>query len=218
MPIRHTVQQGESIVSLADRYGHFADTIWNHGDNAALKEKRGDMSILAPGDVVVIPDKRKKEVSKADKEHHRFKRKGVPAVFRVQVFDVEEPRANQEYRLVVDGKVYTGTTDAEGVLEQFVDPMARSARLVIGAEEQEYLFDLGHLNPIEELSGVQQRLNNLGYDCSEANGQMGERTAAALRAFQGRYGLKVTGEADQATRDKLVELNDDVHEIPEQGA
>lgn len=214
MPKRHEVRQGENIVSLGDLYGFFPATIWDHPDNSALKEERGDMSILMPGDVVVIPDKREKQVSKPDKQKHRFRRKGVPAVFRMQIFDVEEPRRNQAYSLTVDGKKTTGQTDGDGMLEALVSPKARSGRLIIGPDNVVYDLDFGHLDPVTEVSGVQKRLNNLGFDCGDPGGTLNPRTEAALRAFQTRYDLKVTGQIDQATRDKLVELHDDVHDIP----
>ena len=37
MPIKHTIEQGETTVSLSEKYGLFAQTIWDHADNAELK-------------------------------------------------------------------------------------------------------------------------------------------------------------------------------------
>src|SRR2546421_5458061 len=108
MPIRHEIREGESVISLSELHGLFADTIWNHPENAELKEKRKHMNILMPGDILVIPDKQPKEVSRPTDNVHKFQRKGIPALFRLQIFDIEEPRANQNYTLDVDGQHYEG--------------------------------------------------------------------------------------------------------------
>lgn len=91
MPTEHIVQAGDCIDSIAVRFGFFPDTLWKHGDNAELKEKRKDPNVLAPGDIVVIPDKRVKEESGATEQHHKFKRKGVPAKLRMKLMKPKEP-------------------------------------------------------------------------------------------------------------------------------
>jgi len=216
VPIRHEVKQGDSVISLSERHGHFAVTIWDDPANAELKAERDNMNALLPGDVVVIPDKRPKGVSKPATQRHKFRRKGVPAQLRLQIFDVETPRASQDYTLVVDGAVIKGTTDARGVLEEWIDPGARRGKITIGPDK--YLIELtfGHLDPHDELPGIQKRLNNLGFDCGEPTGQMNDKTQGALRAFQARFGLPITGEPDQATIDKLTEQHDDPSEFPAQ--
>lgn len=50
---------------------------------------------------------------------------------------------------------------------------------------------------------VQQRLIDLGYLEGSADGQFGERSVAALKAFQQNHGLEVTDESDEATRSML---------------
>src|SRR5947209_1300822 len=111
MPINHKIEEGESVISLSEEYGFFANTIWNDPDNAELKKSRRHMNILMPGDVVVIRDLRLKQVDKPTAQQHVFRRKGVPAVYRLQLFDLEQPRAREKYRLTVDGNLYEGRTD-----------------------------------------------------------------------------------------------------------
>lgn len=215
MPILHTIEQGETTIGLSEKHGHLADTIWNDGANASLKEKRKDMNVLLPGDVLTIPDKRVKEVSKPDGQKHRFKRKGIPAKFRLQVFDCEEPRANQDYQLIIDGKVIKGKTDRDGILEEFVPANAKQGELITGPDEFRLIIDFGFLDPISEISGVQKRLNNLGYVCGEPNGELNEATRDALADFQHRFGLDVSGDADKKTIDKLEEVHDGSKKFPE---
>src|SRR5687768_1538270 len=165
MPINHQINQGESVIGLSEKYGLFAETIWNDAANAELKKKRRDMNVLMPGDILVIPDKRPKEVSKSTGNVHKFRRKGLPALFRLQLFDIEEPRANQKYTLEVDGQKFEGQTDSRGILQQTLPANSRKGILTIGAENFRLEIDFGYLDPINELAGVKKRLNNMGYDC-----------------------------------------------------
>lgn len=215
MPTKHEVEQGESVISLSEEYGFFANTIWNDPDNAELKKKRKDMNILMPGDVVVIRDLRLKEVDKPTGRQHVFRRKGIPALYRLQVFDVEEPRANQKYRLTVDGQLHEGRTDAHGVLQEYIPAHSKEGELIIGPDEFRALLKFGYLDPINEFIGVQKRLNNLGYDCGEANGEVNDLTKSALKDFQRRFGLRESGEPDQATVAKLEEMHDYPTEFPQ---
>jgi hypothetical protein len=206
MSKEHKVRQGECISSIADKYGFFPDTIWNDSANAQLKEKRKDPNVLYPGDVVVVPDKEMKEESGATETRHRFRRKGVPEVLKIVLRKEGEPRANESYVLEIDGELFSGTTDSEGRIEHPIPPGAKSGTLTIGEEPdaEEHKLMLGHMDPIDEVSGVQARLNNLGFDCGQADGKMSPQTVAAIKAFQAKAGLSATGEIDQATRDALV--------------
>lgn len=214
MPTEYTIDEGDTTIGLSEQYGLLADTIWNDPANASLKQKRKDMNVLLPGDVLVIPDLKVKEVTKPDAKKHRFKRKGIPSLFRVQVFDGEDPRANQDYRLVVDGKVLKGKTDADGVLEQPVPPNAQEGELIIGPDDFRLAINFGYLDPISEISGVQKRLNNLGYLCGEPDGELDEPTRDALADFQFRFGLEPTGELDDKTVKKLEEVHDSPNHFP----
>ena len=218
MPVTHTIEEGDSITSLAAKYGHFVETIWNDPGNRELKLKRKDMDILLPGDEVVIPDKRIVEREKPTDQKHRFKRKGVPAVFRLQVFDDELPRTHQDYVLKVDGRIYQGTTDDKGTLHEFVDPCASEGDLVIGPDNFRISIQFGCLDPAGELAGVQKRLENLGYWCGEASGEMNSSTEIALTQFQRRFELEESGRADEATVKKLQQLNDTDARFPERPA
>src|SRR4051812_14800731 len=102
MPVTHTVEEGDSVLSLSERHGLFALTIWNDGANAELRQRRSDMNILMPGDVIFIPDRRRKFEKRATGKKHRFRRKGLPAIFRLQLFNRNVPVSSQEYRLIVN--------------------------------------------------------------------------------------------------------------------
>lgn len=197
--------QGECISSIAFRHGFFPDTIWNHPDNAELKRLRRDPNVLLAGDVVQVPDLRPKEVDAATEECHRFRRKGVPEKLRIKIEDeAGEPIANAPYEITIDGKHRRGTTDADGWVIESIPPDAQGGTLVVGkeGEEQEHELNLGHLDPIEELTGVQARLKNLGYGCA-VDGQLSEQTREAIKKFQLERSLDATGEPNDATRERL---------------
>ena len=204
---QHKVRGGECLASIAAHYGFSVDTIWNLADNSSLKEKRKDPNTLVPGDVVVIPDRREKLVSCETAKTHRFKLSANSTIFRLQMFEDEEALANQEFELKIEGKSYTGTTDDQGLLEVTIPANAVDGLLIIGPDRKVFELRFGHLQPITEPKGVEARLRNLGF--------LDPDIEHALRAFQKRFGLEETGEADQATTDKLTELHDNVCEFPE---
>jgi Putative peptidoglycan binding domain len=210
MPVRCVIQDGDSVIKLSEQYGFAAQTIWDDSANASLKKSRPDMNVLVPGDVVVIPDKKVKQEKRPTGKRHKFRRKGIPALFRLQLFDGDAPRKNQDYSLTVAGQELDGTTDDQGVLEQYVPATASEGQLVIGPEQARFTLKFGFLQPASELAGVQRRLTNMGYVCDNTDGDMTDQTSEAIMAFQAHFGLPQTGELDDATRDKLEHVHDDV--------
>jgi len=215
MPTQHTVLERDSVTSLAEANGFFVQTIWNHPANAALKAKRTSMDVLMPGDVITIPDLVVGTMNRPTDKLHKFKRKGVPAMFRLQVFDGDGPRKEQDFLLTIGGQSFRGKTDASGTLEHTLPAGTREALLVIGPDRREFLLRFGELDPENELAGVQERLNNLGYECGDPDGTLNDATRKALRAFQRRFSLPVTGEADAATMQALMKNNDQISEFPD---
>lgn len=53
---------------------------------------------------------------------------------------------------------------------------------------------------------IQQRLLKLGFNIgpTHADGNFGQKTEEAVKKFQARYGLKVTGVVDRKTYEKLI--------------
>jgi hypothetical protein len=198
----YIVRSGDCIESIADRAGHFWETVWNHPDNEALRSEREDPNVLAPGDVVKIPELRPKTESLATSKVHRFRRKGVPSRLRMQFLDEGEPIAGVAFTLEVAGKTIHGQTDGDGRIDEPLPPRATSAVLTLG--EEVYHLSLGGVDPITTALGVTQRLHSLGYRC-ETNEEEGPRLRAAIRTLQHTHGLDETGEVDDATRDALRE-------------
>ena len=201
------VGQGDSCTNIAHAAGHIVDKVWNDGQNAALKAQRKDPNVLFPGDKLFVPPIETKEIDCAVDQKHTFQLTGEPAKFRTQLFMLDEPRKNEPYTLVVEGKVYQGTTDGDGKLEHDISATAKSAVLTLNGGKEKYPIRIGYLNPVETTSGVQQRLNNLGFHAGSEEGQMNDATRKALVAFQKAAKLPETGQADAATLGKLASLH-----------
>lgn len=204
----HLVVEGDSIPSIAYSAGLFPDTIWDHPQNSDLKTLRQDMNVLFPGDSVYVPDKQQRVETAATDKKHKFRRWGVPSRLRLQLFNVETPRADEAYELTIDGAAQQGTTDAKGVIEIWVPPGAKAGSLTIGEDNAVILLKFGHMDPLGELAGVQKRLSNLGYLCGTNPGQMDDATHEALRSFQRRFELKESGELDTETKAHLTKFHD----------
>jgi len=196
---QYTVEQGDCISSIAFAHGFFPDTIWNHPDNSALKQKRKDPNVLRAGDMVVIPEKEIKEISEATEQKHRFRKKGVPAKLKVRLLKKGKPRKNEKYRLIIDGIPVEGSTDGDGFVEQPLPPNAREGKLIVGDGKETFLFRFGHVDPLDTEDGVAGRLHNLGYSAATD-------LPGALKKFQSDHRLQVTGQVDDATRNKLKEI------------
>lgn len=200
------VGTGESTSSIAQANGFFWETIWNHPENAALREKRQDPNVLFKDDEIFIPEKTPREVSKATDAEHGFVLKGVPCKLKIRLMKQNQPRANENYVLDIDGTLTDGTTDGDGNIEVFIPPQAKNGRLLFRSGQEIINLSLDGLDPVDTLSGIQHRLNNLGFNCG-GESELGERTKEALKNFQTQYELLATGEPDEATKSKLQELS-----------
>ncbi|MGN6368592.1 MAG: peptidoglycan-binding protein [Phycisphaerae bacterium] len=206
----HVVQQGECLSSIAHDAGLLWQTVWNHPDNASLKQKRKNPNVLLPGDRLFLPDKQLQEFDRPTDARHKFKRKNTPAKLRLRCLDpAHHPHRNCPYTLTIDGQTFTGHTDSNGLLSQNIPPNAASATLDLQLPDKtlRYLLRLGHLNPHDDLTGLQHRLRNLGYYIPDDSGTLDTPTSNALKFFQQKYKLNVTGQPDEPTLNKLKEIH-----------
>ncbi len=196
-------------MSISEDNGFLWQTLWNHADNAGLKQLRENPNVLFPGDTVVIPDKKPRFENAATDQLHSYVKKSNLAQVRLRLLDVRRrPRPNVQYTATVDAVVSTGHTDDAGYITLSVPPNASQLKLTVqdGSRTEDYNLPLGSIDPIEELSGVQQRLVNLGYPCGSEE-DLGELTKTAIRAFQTERNLAVTGDLDDTTRQALKQIH-----------
>jgi LysM repeat protein len=214
MATDHTVVQGEHLSSIAKEYGFSTYlTIWNHPNNAALKQQRQNPNVLYPGDHLFIPDRELRQESRPTDKQHLFQKKGGPLKLRVVLEDqYEKPIAHAKCLLSVDGDFRTVTTDGTGRIEQTIPPTARSVTLVIRdpqtpVENNEMSIKIGNLDPVNEVSGQQGRLINLGYLVGDVNQVDQTAFESAVEEFQCDQSLTVDGICGPQTQAKLKQVH-----------
>jgi len=218
MAAYHTVKQGEHLTRIAKAYG-FSDyrTVWDHAENAEVKRKRGNPNVIFPGDRLFIPDKREKEELRPVDRRHRFRVSRKNLKLRVVLEDfAEKPIADAKCELQVDGQVEKKTTDAEGKMERDITPDAENGILVVTDPEDVFgdlpiVIRVGHLDPVDEVSGQTARLNNLGYLAGPFDGRSDEENRqmflSAVEEFQCDHDLVVDGKCGSATQAKLKQVH-----------
>jgi len=206
--IRHIVQQGECLSSIAAQYG-FSDwrTIYDDAANAQLRATRPNPNVLYPDDELIIPDRQLRQENRPTDARHRFQVNAQPTFLNVRLQDPEKkPIANIAYTLEIDGIKREGSTDGDGWVKQKIPAQAQSGVLILRPDPKNpeavvrWELKLGHLDPLETDSGVTGRLNNLGY---RPRTDEHDEYVAAVRKFQEDNGLTVDGIVGGQTRDKL---------------
>ena len=147
--MNYTVQEGDCIDSIAAALGLLPRTIWDYSANAALKEKRKNPNVLAPGDILVIPEKRARVHTGPCAKRYRFRRLGVPAQLRLRILESGKPVSGAAFLLDVDGRLTNGSTDAQGNVRCPISPSALSAKLTVRSPSGPvtHNIDLGYLDP-----------------------------------------------------------------------
>lgn len=205
----HRVAQGECVGSIAARLGVDWREVWDHPNNAALRERARDPSALLPGDALFVPEPAAKWEARATGASHKFKLAPAGAEVRLRFVDGDAPVAGASYRFFVTGMeepVREGKTDGDGRLVEAIGSDATEAVVEFPERKLMYRLRLGHLDPVGEVSGAQARLAQLGFYHGRVSGELDDATALALWGLQLREGLPATGELDAATQAKLREL------------
>lgn len=219
MPRIHNVSQGETLISIAIRYGYRSwEKIWECPENAELRQQRGNPHVLWPGDLVFVPDPRERVEKCVTGKVHRFVLRKPRAHFRV-LLDIEgTPFVGHRYRLAVAEETFEGLTGARGLVEHEIDPHATQATLTLWLDREQpsdehvhvWHLKLGYLDPPDKVSGAQAVLHNLGYYDGEISGAFDDETRQALIDFQRDHDVpEPHGGLDEATWSLLR----DAHEI-----
>ncbi|MEO8380912.1 MAG: peptidoglycan-binding protein [Acidobacteriota bacterium] len=209
----HVVVQGETLLGLASANGLDSwEDIVNAPENASVKDTLTDPGIVQGGLSLFIPSKTMKQKPSAVDALHPFTIKRPTAWLRLALKDSDGTAlAGKAFQLTVGGKSFAGTVAADGVLEQAVPIDVTSGSLkvwITDAELEEWQLKIGWMDPISTITGVQARLNNLGFDCGDADGVLDDATTWAIKAFQSRVGLEPTGTLDDALREKIASYYD----------
>lgn len=207
----HVVKQGEYLQKLAFVHGFDADLVWNDERNTDLRKLRPDPGVLLPGDVLLIPKKRQEgqPIHKGTENSYTVvvPRVKVELVFR----DGDQPLAGASCEVHGLGAAAAEPkkTDGDGKLELDVPVTTREVSVVFPEREgMTFHFYIGDMDPVNEASGVEKRLLNLGYLPVYYAHDPDEKDAwvqKALRSFQADSGIDPTGELDEATQKALLD-------------
>jgi hypothetical protein len=198
-------------LSIAAAHGLPWKKVWEHADNEALRKARKTPNILLPGDELALPEKTPKEISVAHEKRHRFRRTGAIVELRIRLHSFEGPRKDEPYHLEIGDKKIPGETpktDADGLAVCRVPATATEARLVVGKNEDIYELLIGQMDPIDTVTGLHARLDNMGYDVGGVHTGFDEKSAEALSAFLLDHGVEIARQnvADPTAPDNLDKL------------
>jgi len=231
----YSVVEGDYLSKIAADKG-FTDyhTIWDHPNNATLKQTRQNPCILVPGDQVFIPDKVPHQESRSSDQHHTFVVRRPSLKLRLVLEDLYElPIAGATCTLVVQGQSYSLTSDGNGMIEQEIPPTAQHGFFAITANltpfhKIQIPLKIGYLEPVDQVAGQMARLNNLGYfagdldeiqrggggegvstDDASGSGQPAtdDQFVSAVEEFQCDHGLHVDGICGPITQAKLKQVH-----------
>lgn len=208
----HLVKQGEHISSIAAQNGfHDFHSIWDRPENSSLRQQRDNPHVLAPGDQLFVPDKETKDYSRPTDQHHRFKLKGKPLQLRLFLDRMYyDPIANAPCVLSVEAEVYSLTSSGQGEIKHTIPKTAEHATLRIQDKLSiEVPILIGHLDPVDQVSGQLARLANLGYYRGSPDDSPPDKIEfpSAMEEFQCEHNLTVDGICGPATQAKLKEVH-----------
>ena len=205
----HTVQKGECLSAIAWSYGFERwETVYEAPENEEFRKLRPNPNVIYPGDVIVIPDQVAKDEDGASEKRHNYRVNRSKWLFRARMLDERlMPLTGQAYKLSIEDEVVKeAETDGDGMIEVKIPAEADYGMLTFMGQKTELRF--AGLDPVARVTGVQQRLNNLGFFCGPVDGIVGPLTRSATYAFQRFHDVEPTGLIDDATRLKLLEVHD----------
>jgi hypothetical protein len=202
----HTVLPGEYMEIIAEKFA-FRDyrLIYDHANNQAFKKLRPNPHILYPGDKVFIPDKDPGLEAAGTDKKHKYVIKSPIIKLILRIHRNGKPFAKHKYTLKVGKLTFSGTTAADGLIQRDIPIGEPTGDLTFpGRPSYTRKLNLGFLHPITVTSGVQMRLNNLGFGCGPATGAPSSAYTSALQAFQKQHSLSnQTGSLDNDTLNAL---------------
>ena len=218
MPI-YTVEQGDYLQKIASSHG-FNDykEIYKHPENSEFRKKRPDPNIIFPGDEIYIPENSECRQYKSN-QSYVIKVKKKSFLFKMQLkASLNKILSIVKYEISTDGGAqntyakqyssadrHTQSLLSKGIIEEEILLKEETAVIKIWLKEENgdesFSFDVkfGHLDPPEEVTGIQSRLHSLGFYGGRIDGDIGEKTRSALCRFQKENSIDVTGEPDGQT-------------------
>jgi hypothetical protein len=212
--MKHKVVQGESLASIAKHYGFRSeDVIYNHSNNSDFKKLRPNPDIIHVGDEIFIPEinpaKYQVELNKKTTFIRKHPKENLSLLLNFEE-DEDAQGAGIDAILIVDEIEYSSKSDADGLVEwKLPKTPIRTGMVKLFLEpdqnEATHAFEvkLGDLNPVSENTGIQARLNGLGFHCGKIDSKIKNKSEEAIRKFQKVNDLVVDGVAGKNTQQAL---------------
>jgi N-acetylmuramoyl-L-alanine amidase len=187
----YTVRQGDCLFSIAKDHG-FSDwrTIYDHPNNAEFRRLRPDPNLIFPGDVLFIPEREKRTEDGSTDQKHPFKLHAQKAYLYLILEDDEGKPLAGTYTLEVEGVVLKQGTLENGEIKTEIAADAENGTLTVIPEDAPpevvwiWPLRIGHLDPLDTVSGIQGRMWNLGFECGPVDNIEGPLTRGGVREFQ----------------------------------
>jgi hypothetical protein len=219
VPDIHAVKQGEHISGIAWQHGFPSyKELWDHPKNAALKKLRKNPNVLFPGDEVFVPDRELRVEVRPTDQMHKFRLASTPLLVRLVLDRVyDRPYAQTSSVLRLEMSRFDKQTDGSGKIEHPIPKTLQDGAVTVkdhlsvrGATipvDRDIPLKVGHLDPVEERSGQEARLANLGYYRGPDDPIDEDEFLSAVEEFQCEHKLAVDGKCGPQTQAKLVSVH-----------
>jgi hypothetical protein len=160
----YVIRQGDHLPALAYQFGFDADDVWNDSANDDLRNLRSDPNLLAPTDVLYIPNQTDKSPATHFLETGQTNTftSDEPTIGVVVVF-ADSDRGSQAFTVTELPELAGLSTDGDGCAKFDVPISLQEVSVVFTSDGATFDVKVGHLDPINTLTGAFQRLQNLGY-------------------------------------------------------
>jgi hypothetical protein len=204
MSTTYIAEDNDDMLLIALKHG-FRNwkNLYNHPENEKLRKKRPDPFSLYKGDEVIIPDKVPQKFTCETDKKHTFILPTPKLLISLYLEDGEqEPYAKVKCEIWIDNEKNNKEnlrTDDKGLLSTEVPAIykeknVREVELRVWRDKEKeddpqafetYTLQIGHLDPIDTIEGIQDRLDNLGFNCGDEDehGTFGPHTKTSLTRF-----------------------------------
>lgn len=222
---KYKVVEGDRISSIAARRCTTVDKILAKNPQLADRTKRNP-EMLMPGEELVMPPKEVKNFHADERTCSTTVIEPIPSRLQLKLQVAGMPLKPQAFKWKLGRDPYPGEgkdaqwkggqVTAEGVVSFDVPPTATEAVVYLPSLGFEFLARIGYLHPPSALSGVQQRLNNLGYACAlsppgedpSLRKASAARTAHAIKRFEEHHGMTLSGAATWALQEAIRKVHE----------
>jgi hypothetical protein len=164
----YVVKDGDFLLQLAFQMGFDADTVWNDPSNDDLRSIRADPNILLAGDLLHVPDPpdpSSQATNLTPGSTNNFVAADPPTFALTHTFvgDDTTSYASQAYTVQELAQLTGLQTDENGTATFQAPVTLQTATIVFTDSGESFTLAMGGMDPINTISGIFKRLQNLGY-------------------------------------------------------